>query len=387
MKTIIDNFIAECGIWGFALLGVLVILFFVQLWYYCVRYGAAIRLNPSRKENDADQKIAPVSFVTAIHDPNYYYVEYTLPAILAQEHPAYEVILVDLSGDPDFGETLKLATMRDERVNVITLAVNPQFPISNKMALNVGIKAAKYENLIISTTDIVAPSPGWFSGISAGFSSAEIVLGYSPLEARKGQWNKMMRTSNTASGMRWVSAAMRGKPYRGTINNLGMTRGVYFGHNGFNHLNLNIGEEDLFVQYISKDTKTRVVVDKEALVQQKQYGGFGWWHRRRLLYSNAYRFYSRESRLYISTELWTRVLFFALSIAGLIMFTPEAMLAIAALVLMRYIIVTIQTIRIGKIFAQRGLFATVGIYDLFSPIYEALIAILRRVKRTPGVWR
>ena len=314
-------------------------------------------------------------------------MEHVIPAILAQEYPQYEVILVDLSGDPDFGEALKLATMRDARVNVITLAVNPQFPISNKMALNVGIKAAKYENILISTTDILPPPAGWFAAMGAGFGSADVVLGYSPLETRRGQWNKMMRMSETASGMRWVSSAMRGRPYKGTMNNLGLTRSVYFGHNGFNHLNINIGEEDLFVQYITKDARTLVVIDKESPVKHKQYGGMGWWTRRRLFWSNAYRFYTKASRRYIGTELWTRVLFFTAAVAAMILLTFEAVLASAALVFVRYIIVAAQSVRVGRSFGERGLLPVAGIYDLFSPFYEAAIGISRRVKRTPGVWR
>lgn len=390
MDIIFDNFIAETGVWGLVLLGGVLLLFFVQLWYYSVRYGAALRRNPARKKKskgEEEKASEPISFVTAIYDPNYYYIEDTLPRILAQDYPLFEVVLVDLSGDPDFSEAMKLATMNDGRVNVIRLAVNPQFPISTKMALNVAIKAARYENILISTTDIVAPGNKWFAGMGAGFASADIVLGYSPLETRRGQWNLFMRAANVASGMRWVSAAMRGKPYRGTINNLGITRKLYFDNNGFNHLNLNIGEDDLFVQYLAKNARACAVVDKNSIVKHKQYGGLDWWNRRRLLLSNAYRFYTKAARRYIGWELWSRVLFFASALAALILLPAEGKIAVAGIVLLRYIIVAAQTLRVGRSFGERRLFPAVGLYDFFSPFYEAALAISRRLRRTPGVWR
>lgn len=383
----LETITSYCGTADLALAFVVLILFFIQFRYYAVRYRYLLRARRKNAGKSGGVSPEPVSLLTVVVETNYSYLEETLPNILAQEHDLFEVVLVDLTDDVDFSESLKLVALNNRRINLIKLTVMPMFPISNKMALNVAVKAARYDNVLISTTDILPPGPHWLARMGGGFAKADIVLGYNTMERRRGDSNAMIRLSNAETTMRWINSALRGRPYRGTLQNLGFKRKLYFDHNGFNHLNLNIGEEDLFIQYISRGAKTCVIVDRDAAVCERVYGGAGWWARRRLLRSNAFRHYPRRAKRYIAGELWSRVLFFASVIAAVILLPLEMKAAALALLLLRYIIVFVQTVRTGRALGERRIWASIPVYDLLSPFYEARLAIARRLKKTPGLWR
>lgn len=384
-ETIIGNLFGEYGFYGVGMALLALALFCVQFWYYAVRYGKITRVKELRAAETAEA--AALSVVVVLNDSNYHFLEETLPLILSQEGVTVEAVVVDLSGDVDFSEALKLAAVRDSRITITYLPVNPLFPISNKMAVNMGIKAAHNENIVLTSTDIIVPGPHWLARMAAGFGASTIVLGYSAPEEKRGESNMLIRMGNLGMGMKWLSAALCGKTYRGTEKNLGFTRAVYFGNQGFNHLNLNIGEDDLFVQYIMGSASSTVVLDKGSIVRYRLYGGAAEWHRRRLLRSNAFKYYPADTRRYIGLELWTRELFFACCILMAILLPFEMKIAAGGLLLVRFIIVFIQTIRIGHRLGEKRVWPVIPVYDIASPVYEAAIAIARRIKRTPGLWR
>lgn len=387
IREIFDSFtayLAGLGPWSIALLSATVILFAVQIWFYLARFG---RLTKYRRRNEDGAK-PPLSVITVLDTADYGYMEQTLPLILGQDYANFEVVLVDLSGDADFSEALSMKAKTDGRISITRLAVDPRFPISNKMALNMGIKAARNEHLIFTTADSHPCSPAWLSRMAAGFDGADIVLGYCGMEARRAQGNRRIRMSIAGSAARWIGAAMRGKAYRGTMRNMGFTASVYFDNSGFNHLNLNIGEDDLFLQQIIRGgVRTAVVLEPDSFIRRRQWGGPKWWRRERLLRSNAFRFYTARARRYISSELCIRTLFFACVAAMAISLPLEIKIVAAALLLIRFAIVVIQTARVARRLKEPGLWSVLPLYDLFSPLCEARLAIARRLKRTPGLWR
>ncbi len=389
MNTILEIFnnfiiyIEGLGPWGIALLSAAVIIFAVQMWYYTARYG---RIMKYAGRMDSATK-PPLSVITVIAEADYGYMEETLPLILAQDYGDFEVVLVDLSGDADFSEALSVKAKADGRISITRLSVNPQFPISNKMALNMGIKAARNEHLIFTTPDSYPCSSAWLPLMAAAFDEADIVLGYCGMEVGRTTCNRIIRASITACAARWISAALRGKPYRGAIRNMAFTKGVYFDNNGFNHLNLNIGEDDLFIQQIVSENRTAVVLEPDSFVRRKQWGGRKWWWRERLLTSNAFRFYTADVRRYISAELWFRTLFFACIVIMAILMPFEIKVFAATLLCIRFGTILAQTVRISRRLCEPALWIVLPIYDLCSPLYEAILAVTRRMRRTPGLWR
>ena len=103
-----------CGPWGIALLACMIILFFVQFWYWVGYYGRI----PSYRNARAGDARPPVSVALVVHEPDYDFLENGLPVLLGQEYDDFEIIVTDLSGDVEFGEALAVIAEHNPRFNV-----------------------------------------------------------------------------------------------------------------------------------------------------------------------------------------------------------------------------------------------------------------------------
>lgn len=381
-----EYIVQACGTWGVLLLVLLLILFFVQLRYWVWLYGRIPAYRDSTRTSDSEARPA-VSVILVFHQSDFDYIENVLPVILSQEYDDFEVVVTDISGDADFSDALGLIAEHNPRFVVTTMVNNVRFPISDKMALNVAIKSSRFENIIMTTPDSRPVSEQWIARMARGFTGADIIIGYCGMEQGKGFANKMIRTARVGHSMRWLCAAMRGKAYSGTIHNIGFTKKLYFDNGGFNHLNLNIGVDDLFVQKMIVNAQAAVVVSSNSIVRQRLWGGLGLWYAVRKLYSNAFRYYPPRVKRYVGTELWSRFLFFAVTVAAMVVLPLEFKLFAAGVFVLRLLMVIFEMRRISIRLSERGILSVVIIYDIVSPFYEAYMAIERRLRRSPGLWR
>lgn len=378
-----EYLLVACGTWGVALLVCLIVFFFMQLWYWLVRYGRV----PSYRNTHRSEEHPPVSVVVILHAVDYNFLEETLPVLMGQECEKFELVVADLSGDVEFGEALTLLADNNPKFSVTRMVRDSRFPISNKMALNVAIKAAAYENIIITTVESCPVSDQWLARMARGFADNEIVIGYCGMEQSTGFANRMIRIDRAGSAMRWIAAAMRGKPYRGTIHNIGFTKRLYFENGGFNYLNMNMGEDDLFMQKLLATASASVVVSQNSLVRQKVWGGLRWWYTLRKFYSNSFRYYPNDVKRYIGTELQSRFLFFVLVVISVVLLPLEVKLFALSLLLVRFLIILFEMRRILLRLSEKGLMKVVLLYDIVTPFYEAWMAVARSLRPSPGLWR
>lgn len=372
-----------CGPWGIALLTAIILLFIIQCGYWAGYYGRI----PSYRNASSDGSRPAVSVVLVVREVDYNFIEETLPLLLTQQYDRYEVVITELSGDVEFGESLAVIAEHNPRLTVTRMVRDPRFPISDKMALNVAIKTARHENILITTSDCRPASAQWVARMARGFERADLVIGYCGMEGGDRFSDRIIRLGRVGQAARWIGAAMHGKPYRGMIQNLGLTKTIYFANNGFNHLNMNIGMDDLFVQKLAAGARTATVVSANSLVRQKIWGGLRWWYADRRLQSNTFRFYPLGVRFRIGVELWSRALFLPAVVVAIVLLPLEIKIFAAVLWLIRLLLVMFELRRITLRLCERGVMRVAPLYDLCSPYYEAWMALSRTLKRSPGVWR
>lgn len=381
----IDIFLSHYGWEGAALAAALLALLGVQLWYYLRAYGRVADFRNSRRAAILESE-PPLSVVVPMFSEDYPFVEETLPLMLAQEYPDFEVVLVYVGSNNDFFEDLLQLKQTFPQVVVTKIHLDPRFPISRKMALNVGIKSAHYEHLVFTSTDAVPRSAHWLSLMGKGFMRGDIVLGYCGIEPKRGALNRLMRTWRMMHAANWLARAVARRPFRGSLHNFGFTKSIYFGANGFGHLNMNIGENDLFLQQVMTPDNVSVILSPRASLQQKTWGGFGWWMSRLRYFGSAFRFYPAAARNFVRWELGSRWLFFLAAICAMAVMPPEYKVAALALVLVRYVAVVVAVRRIARRTGETGIAGCYFLYDLFGPLLELALgaALLRRDGR---VWR
>ena len=380
-----DQIYAAYGWQGITLMVLIVALLIVQIYYYSIRY----RRVPRYTNNSLPERLTqepPVSVVMVTQE-DVEFLEERLPIYLTQDYENYEVVLVYVGNNEDFSILLTQMRLKYPRLKITNIKQNTRFPISNKQALNFGIRAAAHDHILLSTSDTIVTSERWIRLMAKGFTRGDVVLGYCGVELQRGFVGRLMRTQRMVESMMWLSSAVSGKPYRGVRNTLGLNRELYLKVKGFNHLNMNMGEDDLFLQELAEEATVSVIISPRATVRQKVWGGASWWLGARKYFGHTYRFYPLAARNAIEWEGGSRVLFFLAAVAALVVLPVELKIATAAMVLLRYILAYASVNSVRKRLGEKHIMATYFLYDLFGVWVEVALAISRRIYKDETVWR
>lgn len=382
----LDYIIQHYSWQGTALIAVLLVLFVVQLYYHIVIYGRVARFRNSRRRKTLTEA-PPVSVVVPVFAEDYDYLDTRLQMLLGQQYQApFEIVVVYVGADNDFYEELTTMRLRYPNLLVTKIQYNPRFPISVKMAINVGIKSAHYEHILITTPDAAPASEQWLAMMGKAFMRGDVVLGYTAIERTGGLINYLIRMSRLKISMAWLASAVRGRTYRGSRCNFGFTKELYFGVKGFTHLNMNIGENDLFLQSIATWDNVSVVLIPKGSMVERQWGGLRWWLSRLHHYGEAYRLYPIAARNGVEWDLGSQILFFLVALAMLVFMPLEVKVLAILLLLVRYVAVVVRARSVAKRVGERGVALRYFIFDLVNPVMMIYLRLAMMRKDTTA-WK
>lgn len=247
----------------------------------------------------------------------------TLPLLLKQDFTGnYEVIVVD---DGAYSDTDTVVKRLKHGFPALYLTFAPdgaRVLSRKKLALTLGIKAAKGDIIVVTDSTTVVPSSTWLTKMVAPFANpaVDVVLGYNRHAMPDGKWSgrQVSVFDAVADDVTWLSSALEGIPYRGCSNNLAYRKDKFFEIKGFsNSLNLRNGDDDIFVSEIAAGSDIEVVLASDSI------GTFGYdygvkkdMRLSRLTHAFTGRGLSRRSRNIMTIgegAMWISVLF---SIAG-----------------------------------------------------------------------
>ncbi len=380
-----DHILTCYGWQGVSLAGAILVLLGVQLYYYIFIYGRIPGYKNDRRMARMEGQPS-VSVIVPMFTEDYSFVEERLPLILAQNYPDFEVVIVYVGHDTDFYADLERLKQSFPMISTTKIQFNPRFPLSRKAALNVGIKSAHYECMLFTSTDAAPQSDRWLSLMAKGFTRGEVVLGYCGLEQTKGFGGYMMRTWRMMHSVEWIARAVQRMAYRGTLHNFGFTKRIYFDANGFNFLNMNIGEDDLFLQKIITRHNVSVILSPRATLREKVWGGWSWWLGQARYYGSSLRFYPTALKNSLDWEMGSRVLFMLASLCAIIFMPPEFKLAVVVVLLLRYLAVVLEVRRVAIRLGEQGVVKRYFLYDLASPFISALLRIML-IQKDKRVWK
>ena len=371
MNDILDkiiSFITDYNVICIAIGALLGALFLVNIVYEILIYGriASYRMMKRRKIRDTEP---PVSVVVTLFAEDWDYLDSTLVNLLTQDYHQFEVVVVYVGNNSDFFTDLKTLQSHYPLLTPVHIACSPRYPVSTKIALNVGIKSAKYDCIITTSSDATPKSNRWLSLLAKGFMYGDIVLGYCGIAREKGFKNFIFRAYQFAISTAWISAATRRRAYAASRNAFGYTKELYFGARGFNHLDMDIGEDDLFLQKIATPDNVSVVLSPSASCTERIWGGWSWWWLRVRRLHTTRRYYTVKTSSEARIELIFRVLFFL---------GAFAVIALLPLLVVRYLIVLLILSRNARRIGERGLVGLHFIYDFIEPTIRLFIAMCSR---------
>ena len=293
-----------------ALLALLAATFLLQLAYYAFFYAKAWRKNRNagQEEDAPGNGTPPVSVIICAKDASQELAE-NLPHILGQDYPQFEVIIVNDNAAAPISNEIEAMQRQYPNLYLTFTPDSARYVSHKKLAVTIGIKASRYEWMVLTESNCRPKSREWLKALSQNFTpGTDIVLGYSCLKDKK----KMHVFDHFFHTIRFLALAAIGKPYMGTGYNLAFRKELFFKNKGFSsHLNLQRGEDDLFVNETARRGNTRTATTPEACMEIISGNHPQRWREEKLNRAITSRHYKGGQRYLLGFETATRFLFLA----------------------------------------------------------------------------
>jgi len=342
----------------------------IQLFYYLFFYLSVYLNKPKTGRTDKP----PVSLIICARNESDNLRKF-LPAVLEQDYPDYEVIVVNDCSEDNSYDILGGFLIKYPHLKVSTVNKDPKFTHNKKMAQFIGIKAAKNEILLFTDADCEPESNRWLERMVSHFTTeTSFVLGYGGYRNEKGFLNKYIRYDSMTIAMQYLGMAIRGVPYMGVGRNLAYRKSVFFENKGFGaHNHLQSGDDDLFVNTNATGKNTSVEFSTGTHTLSVPSGTISEWLTQKKRHLTTAPYYKLRDKFLLLTEPSSRVMFYTLMIVLLsFTFLWPYVLAIFGLRL-----ITIGTVifLVSKKLNEPGLVFYSLFFDIFSPVINSIVFI------------
>ena len=340
----------------------------IALWLFV--FGRLARIRPALAIASAG--LPPVSVIICARNEAHNLRKY-LPAVLEQQYPHFEVLVVDDDSTDDTNAVLTAFQANYTHLRVLRLS--PKTSPGKKYALAQGIEAARYEYLVFTDADCTPASVRWLEHLVGGFhggatpppspppkgrgastqvyrnstqdqaslpfwgqvylnstqdqaplpfgggdgggvephSPIEIVLGYAPYSPGPGLLNRWIRFETIFTAMQYFSFALAGRPYMGVGRNLAWHKSLFQRVGGFvAHAHVPSGDDDLLVNAAAHAGNTALCLAPEAFVYSDAESTWADWFRQKRRHLGAGKFYRREHQIGLGLLTLTQVLHYFL---------------------------------------------------------------------------
>ena len=358
------------------------VLFIIQVIYYLGLYNRIHSHNKAvrKEETHFTRELPPLSVILCARNEADN-LRKVLPAILEQDYPQFEVIVIN---DASTDETEDVLGFMEEKYPHLYHSFTPdsaRYISHKKLALTLGIKACKYDWLVFTETNCIPASKDWLKLMARNFTSqTQVVLGYSGYDRTKGWLHKRVAFDTLFQSLRYLGLALAGKPYMGIGRNLAYRKELFFKQKGFSsYLNLQRGEDDLFINSVANSYNTQVAVHPDSIVRMPIPPYKRIWFEEKIGEHVTGHLYHGWARFSNAFETWTCALFHLITLAGLILsiisFQWIATGVFFLLGLIRFIIQMIVFRNTAKDM-QEKLCCVFPVFDLFRPLLSLQLKLL-----------
>lgn len=298
---------------------ILLVVFCVSLIGIIVHYIFNVVPLGSFKSSHLEKSLSkePVSIIICARNEDDNLTEF-LPKILTQNYPEFEVVVVDDCSYDNTENVIDEFAKIFPNLKKVSIKEDGYYKHGKKFAVMVGIKGAKYENLVFTDADCYPANENWLQEMSAGFvNKREIVLGYGAYQRESGFLNKLIRFDAFLIAINYLSVALKGKAYMGVGRNLAYKKDLFYKQKGFStHYHLNSGDDDLFINQACTPENTNVAISDNAITYSIAKKSFTDWKRQKLRHLTTAPYYNSISRTRIALGYFLQygfhILFFSL---------------------------------------------------------------------------
>ena len=376
---------------SFYILIVFVAALLVQLCVHWIRFSR-LAFTKRRPHAKLDSDLEPVSVVVCARDA-YERLTELLPALLSQDYPDFEVVVVNDCSDDETGTYLEDLERKESRIKPVQLRQHLNFFNGKKFPLSMGIKSASHDLLVLTDADCLPTSNQWLRSVVGCYGeNTELVVGYAPYVRSKGLLNLLVRFDAVQQALMYLSAALVGRPYAGVGKNLSYRQRLFFRQKGFtSHYTMEAGDDDLFVSQAATRRNTGVHLDPDNTVQCAMPSTFGAWWRQQVMRYTTLALHRRGPKAFAVLHYASQLVFYVCLIA-LCVIPPAFALpfeipyaayyfpVLGFLFLLRYVTQLIVYRGASRRLGERGLLPGLILWDFLFAILTPLLRLSGRMK-------
>ena len=360
---------------GWIVFGALALVVLIQLGYYLFVFNKLAYFKPKEKTKSQEY---PVSAIICARNEAENLATH-LPGVLVQDYRStHEIIVVNDNSTDETKYLLEEFQKQFKVLNLLTLVQEAQGIPGKKFPLSMGIKAAKYEILLLTDADCVPASEKWMQLMQDGYEEGiDIVLGYGAYSRKKGVLNQLIRFETFHTALQYLSFALCGMPYMGVGRNLSYKRELFLKNKGFASINhIPGGDDDLFISKVASKNNTAIVIEKEAHTISEPPLTWKEWRKQKNRHYTTAKYYKPKAKFLLGLYSGSGFLIYPALVAAIILSNWWMALSVYAV---RMIVLAVIWKKAMKQLNEQDLWSKFIIFDLWMFLYYFIMA--------PSLWK
>jgi glycosyltransferase involved in cell wall biosynthesis len=368
--------------WKFWAVCVLAFFWLVQMCYYLFVFMRICR----KKKQPEYNPVVPVSVVICAKNESENLKE-RLKYVLEQDYPDFEVIVVNDQSTDETELVLDEYKQQYKNLYVTEISHDKIFRQGKKLALTIGIKAAKHEWLLLTDADCIPATKFWIKTMSLYFTDKyDFVLGYGGYEEEKGLLNKLIRYETGFIALQYFTFAEAGMPYMGVGRNLAYRKSLFEKTRGFaSHSRLMSGDDDIFVNDNAKKHRVALSYNQMSFTMCSPKMTFHDWNAQKQRHYTASERYKTKHKIILGLETLSRTAFYLLCVA--LSFFPPLYIVTAGLFLLRYAVFMYTVCSMKTKFNIKNITLAAVFYDFILPYLNLVQYIFGKIRKERLKWK
>ena len=308
-----------------------------------------------------------------------------IPEFLSQDYPAYEVIVVDDSSSDDSSNILKDFSNKYKHLRVFTFETK-RYSQGKKEVLEYGISQAKSDYLVLTDADCRPNSCRWLKTMVNGFSDgSELVLGVGQYEKKESKINQLIQLDTGFIALNYLSFALAKYPYMSVGRNVAYRKKLFYKIGGFtSHYDTPGGDDDLFVNELSKNTKFTIVISSEGQTKSIPKENFKSFFLQKIRHVSSGINYNKRNKIILSIFYSFSVFWYLL--VPIVLINQKQLLVLSTLVVLKkttmYSLIRRIFIKIG-VDVRPSMILLTEFYSVFIHGFAIVVTIFKSKK---GKW-
>ncbi len=283
--------------------------FVVQMIYFGV-FFSRLAFYKNRDDKIVDESVSVV--ICAKNE--YYNLKRNLPLILEQDHPSFEVVVVNDNSQDDSLELLEEMAREHSNLKIVNLSQDLNFFQGKKFPLSLGIKSASNDILLLTDADCRPSSKDWIKNMSGKFKGEkEIVLGYGGYERKRNLINYIIRYETLWVAIQYLSFSLAGRTYMGVGRNLAYSKSLFYRNKGFSsHYTVASGDDDLFINSVATRKNVAIEIAHGSHTVSVPKTSFSSWIIQKRRHLTTWKYYRGRFKRLLGLWSVSQVIFLAL---------------------------------------------------------------------------